>query len=103
MVLLREMTKVFEDVKHGSVRSVLENLQPDSVKGEVTVVVAGKEKEKEEPFLDKKVQRRVERLLEQHAMGVKQIARLLSEETGWHYRDLYKVCLSVKRSMEGSN
>jgi 16S rRNA (cytidine1402-2'-O)-methyltransferase len=101
MVFLREMTKMFEDVKHGSVRSVLEDLQPDSVKGEVTVVVAGKEKEKEEPFLDKKMQRRVERLLEQHAMGVKQIARMLSDETGWHYRDLYKVCLSVKRSMEG--
>jgi len=102
MVLLRELTKMFEDVKPGSVRSVLEALQPDSVKGEVTVVVAGKGKEKEEPFLDKKTQRRVETLLEEHALGVKQIARMLSEETGWPYRDLYKMCLSVKRSMEGS-
>jgi hypothetical protein len=35
-------------------------------------------------------------------MGVKQIARMLAEETGGHYRDLYKVCLSMKRSMEDS-
>jgi 16S rRNA (cytidine1402-2'-O)-methyltransferase len=102
MVLLRELTKMFEDVRHGSVRSVLEALDPDSLKGEVTMVVAGKEKEKEETFLDKKTQRRVETLLEEHAMGVKQIARMLAEETGGHYRDLYKVCLSMKRSMEHS-
>ena len=101
MVLLRELTKMFEEVKQGSVRSVLEALQPAAVKGEITVVVAGKEKEKEETFLDAKTQGRVETLLKEHGMGVKQIARMLSEETGLLYRDLYKVCLSVKRSMEG--
>ena len=102
IVLLRELTKMFEEVKQGSVRSVLEALQPAAVKGEITVVVAGKEKEKEETFLDAKTQGRVETLLKEHRMGVKQIARMLSEETGLLYRDLYKVCLSVKRSMEGS-
>ena len=87
IVLLRELTKMFEEVKQGSVRSVLEALQPAAVKGEITVVVAGKEKEKEETFLDAKTQGRVETLLKEHTMGVKQIARILSEETGfWFFR-----------------
>ncbi|MEJ2724785.1 MAG: 16S rRNA (cytidine(1402)-2'-O)-methyltransferase, partial [Deltaproteobacteria bacterium] len=102
MVLLRELTKMFEEVKHGSASSLLESLQPSGVKGEFTVVVAGKEKEKAEASLDAKMERRVEALLKEHGMGVKQVASRLSEETGLLYRDLYKVCLSVKRSIEAS-
>jgi 16S rRNA (cytidine1402-2'-O)-methyltransferase len=102
LVLVREMTKMFEEVKQGSVRSVLQSLEPGPVRGEFTVVVAGKEKEKEETCLDAKTQQRMETLLKEHRMGVTRVARMLSEETGLLYRDLYKVCLSVKRSMEGS-
>lgn len=103
IVLLRELTKMFEEVKQGSVSSVLKALQGATVRGEFTVVVAGKEKEKRDHSLDEHTQRRVEKLLKEQRMGVKEIARRLSEETGLVYRDLYKVCLSVKRSMEASH
>jgi 16S rRNA (cytidine1402-2'-O)-methyltransferase len=103
IVLLRELTKLFEEVKQGSVGSVLKALQGATVRGEFTVVVAGKEKEKRDHSLDEHTQRRAEKLLKEHGMGVKETARRLSEETGLVYRDLYKVCLSVKRSMEVSH
>jgi 16S rRNA (cytidine1402-2'-O)-methyltransferase len=102
IVLLRELTKLFEEVKQGSVPSILKALEGATVRGEFTVVVAGKEKEKRDHCLDERTQRRVERLLREHRLGVKEIARKLSEERGLGYRDLYKACLSVKRSMEGS-
>jgi len=103
IVLLRELTKLFEEVKQGSVGSVLKALQGATVRGEFTVVLAGKEKEKRDHSPDEHTQRRAEKLLKEHGMGVKETARRLSEETGLVYRDLYKVCLSVKRSMEVSH
>ncbi|MGD2126591.1 MAG: 16S rRNA (cytidine(1402)-2'-O)-methyltransferase [Desulfobacteraceae bacterium] len=102
IVLLRELTKMFEEVKRGSVGSILEAIRKDKVRGEFTVVVTGKEKGERGHSLDEKTRRRMERLLKENKMGVKEIARQLSEETGLVYRDLYKACLSLKRAMQPS-
>jgi 16S rRNA (cytidine1402-2'-O)-methyltransferase len=99
IVVLREMTKVYEEVKRGPVSAILEQLEPDKIKGEFTLVVAGKEKGEDEHLLDKEIQKKIEKLLKEKNMRIKDIATQLSEENGLTYRRLYRECLSIKRAM----
>jgi 16S rRNA (cytidine1402-2'-O)-methyltransferase len=99
MVMLKEMTKVFEEVKRGTVSSILTSLTPDRIKGEFTLVVAGSEEEGPRG-LSQDVLERVEELLSDDKMGVKDIADLISREEDVAYRPVYKECLAKKRSRE---
>ncbi|MBU2497782.1 MAG: 16S rRNA (cytidine(1402)-2'-O)-methyltransferase [Proteobacteria bacterium] len=102
IVLLREMTKVFEEVKRGSTGTMLDQLEGHEIRGELTVVVAGKEKADEPRSLDEEIQSRIRILLDEHKMSVKDMARQLCAETGLAFRDLYKAGISVKRGMRPS-
>lgn len=97
MVMIREMTKVFEEIKRRPVSAVLEYLTPDKIRGEFTLVVAGSEEERaDEP--DMKVVKRIEEMLAEK-MSVKDIARVLSTKEGFTYRQIYKQCLARKKAL----
>ncbi|MEW6669627.1 MAG: 16S rRNA (cytidine(1402)-2'-O)-methyltransferase [Thermodesulfobacteriota bacterium] len=99
MVLLREMTKLHEEIIHGTVRSVLGRLREDRTRGEFTLVVAGKQEEetsREAPGL----QKRIEKLLNQNIMSLKDAARKIADEEGLPWRKVYRACLLVRRKRE---
>ena len=102
VVMLREMTKVFEEIKRGLVSDVLEQLEPDSIRGEITLVVAGGEKRVDEGSIDRETQRMIERLLRENNMSIKDMATRISEEKGLPYRRLYRECLAMKRALRSS-
>ena len=99
MVMLREITKVFEDIKRGPISSILEHLTPERTRGEFTLVVAGTEGEKVQS-LSQEVLNRIEDLLAEETLSVRDIAELLSNEEGIAYRQIYKECLARKRDVE---
>ena len=99
MVMLKEMTKFFEEVKRATVSAILTSLTPDRIKGEFTLVVAGNEEE-EPRALCEEVLEKIEELLSDDNMGVKDIAELISREEDVAYRQVYKACLAKKRSRE---
>ena len=97
MVMLREMTKIFEEIKRGPVSAILEHLVRDRIRGEFTLVVAGSEEVKaDDP--DMRVVKRIENMLAEN-MGVKDIACLLSSEMEFSYRQIYKECLARKKAL----
>ncbi|MGD9038429.1 MAG: 16S rRNA (cytidine(1402)-2'-O)-methyltransferase [Desulfobacteraceae bacterium] len=100
VVLLREMTKVFEEIKRGLTSDLLKQLEPDNMKGEITLVVAGGEKRVDKGSVDRDTQKMIERLLKENNMSIKDMATRLSEEKGLPYRRLYKECLAMKKEME---
>jgi 16S rRNA (cytidine1402-2'-O)-methyltransferase len=102
VVMLREMTKVFEEIKRGLASDVLKQLEPDSIKGEITLVVAGGEKKVDEGAVDRETQRMIERLLKERNMSIKDMATRISEEKGLPYRRLYRECLAMKRTLRSS-
>lgn len=102
VVLLREMTKVYEEAKRGSVSKVLEKLNGGNLRGEFTLVVAGKEKKRDDQKIDEKMKKRIEKLLKEKNMSVKNTAQQLSGEEGLAYRKLYRECLTIKRSLEST-
>ena len=96
LVMLREMTKIFEEMKKGPISSVLEFLTPDKIRGEFTLVVEGGKTEKVRS-LSKETINKVENLLREQIMTVKDIAALLAGEEGLTYRQVYKECLAKKK------
>jgi 16S rRNA (cytidine1402-2'-O)-methyltransferase len=102
IVLVREMTKVFEEIKRGLACDVLKQLEPESIKGEFTLVVAGRDKSVEAGSMDRETQRRIQKLLREDNMSMKDVATRISEEKGLTYRRVYKECLSIKRALRPS-
>ncbi len=99
MALLREITKVFEDVKRGSVSEALKYLTPEKTRGEFTLVVEGKAEKRGQP-LSREVLNRIEDLLSEKNQSVRNIAECLSNENGISYRQVYKECLARKKDLE---
>ena len=97
VVILREMTKVFEEVKRGPVSAMLADLTPEKVRGEFTLVVEGGIKEQKPTALTEEVQERIDELLTEKKMSIKDIAIFLSNEEGIAYRRVYRECLSRRK------
>jgi len=102
IVILRELTKIYEEVMRGSVSSVLEGLDADKIRGEFTIVVAGREKDKADRSLDKGILKKIERLMKDDGLSTKDIASQISREEGLTYRAVYRRCLSIKKAKEPS-
>jgi 16S rRNA (cytidine1402-2'-O)-methyltransferase len=103
IVVLREMTKVYEEIRRGQVSTILDRLEANKIKGEFTLVVAGKGMAENEHLPGEDIQKRIKQLLREKNMSIKDIASQLSGEQGLTYRRLYKECLSIKRGMSASN
>ncbi|MBW2299233.1 MAG: 16S rRNA (cytidine(1402)-2'-O)-methyltransferase [Deltaproteobacteria bacterium] len=98
IVLLKEMTKIYEEVRRGRVSEILEEIEEETPRGEYTVVVAGREKSEKEPPLDSEILKKLEKLLGEGTLSTRQIAEQVSAETQISYRKLYKAILSLKRN-----
>jgi 16S rRNA (cytidine1402-2'-O)-methyltransferase len=99
MVMVREMTKVFEEVQRGSPEDILASLTPEKIKGEFTLVVAGSESKETLSGLSEEAFNRMEELIRANRMSIKDIAVLISKEVGLPYRQVYKACLDRKDEM----
>lgn len=102
IVISRELTKKFEEVKRGLISSILNQLHSKEIRGEFTLVVAGKDKDTDEDSLNQETRDIIEEWLRQKDMSVREIALQLSEKEGLPYRRLYKECLSMKKNLVGS-
>lgn len=100
MVIFKEMTKMFEQVMAGTSRELLERIRPaGEVRGEYTLVVAGREKGKQEAGLDQDIEDRIDHMLKTGEMSVRDMAQEISSRSGLDYRDIYKVCIQRKRAL----
>ena len=99
-VVLREMTKVFEESQRGTPSDILASLTPEKVKGEFTLVVAGSGSKEKSVELSEDVLNRIGELIRADRLSIKDIATLISKEEGLAYRKVYKECLDKKEKLE---
>ena len=102
MVLFREMTKVFEEALRGTAEALLAILTPEKTRGEFTLVVSGRDAPKKSAGLNLETLRRIEILLGDKTMSVKDIAQFIAVEENLPYRKIYKECLARKRLLKDS-
>ncbi len=97
VVLVKEMTKLFEQVRRGSLRSILSLIKEEHIRGEYAIVVEGGEREDETGRLEEKVGDIIDRLLKTGEMSVRDMARKISSEAGLDYRKVYRACIERKK------
>ncbi len=90
IVVGREVSKMYESFVRGVVDEVTSELGTAAVRGEVTLLIAGREGA--ERASEETVRERIEEL-RASGVGMKEISRVLAAETGWRSREIYQLGL----------
>jgi len=90
----RELTKLYEETRRGSLASLRDHYRDAGVRGECTLVVAGAPPEQQDAAID--LEAAVRELLDQ-GLGPKDVAARLMARTGKPRRTLYQLALSLSR------
>lgn len=90
VVVLRELTKVFEEVFRGSISHVISQLQGRKIRGEVTVIVGGSRKISVE-LSDDQICERFEQLKKETKLSRRDIVAIIATESGVSRKRVYSV------------
>ncbi len=93
VVVLRELTKVFEEIVRGTAGDVIDRLKGRVIKGEVTLVLAGNEK-RIPSFSDDDIFTRFEKLRQSSDFSRRDIIEMLAEELGISRKKIYRLVIS---------
>ena len=102
MVLCREMTKLYEEIRRGTPVELLEGLTPETTRGEFTLVVSGETAVKDPEALNGRTLDAIDALVKEKRMSVRDIASVISKKEDLAYRKVYKACLARKRLLKDS-
>lgn len=94
IVIGRELTKMFEEILRGRVSELRQLLQERNIKGEVALLVAGRDTEaptEEAMPLAEEIQ-----LLTREGLSLKEIAHIISEQRGIPKREVYAAGVRLK-------
>jgi len=94
VVVSRELTKVFEEILRGNVRKVMDSLQESTIKGEITLIVAGEEKMATQ-FSNNDIQTRFEELRGDIKLTTKDIVEMISGEMDIPKKRVYSEVLKL--------
>ncbi len=92
--VLREITKVFEEVRRGTLEELLGWAKERELRGEITLVVEGSEKR---PVSSELLEQRTEFLIKRCSLEPKQALRVLMEETGLPRKLIYQAILQQRK------
>ena len=90
IVVLREMTKVFEEILRGTIQNLLDELNGRAIKGEVTLLVSGRDLTPRE-YRDDEIRSRFEKLLKETDLSRRDIIGKLTQELGLSRTRIYRV------------
>jgi len=90
IVVVREMTKVFEEILRGSLSQIIRALQEREIKGEITLVVAGKKKISPE-CSDEEICDRYEQLRKDTALSRRDMVAKIAGEINVSRKRVYQV------------
>jgi 16S rRNA (cytidine1402-2'-O)-methyltransferase len=98
-VVCRELTKVHEEIRHGTVADLVDYYRSRDVRGEVTIVVEGRTPGEEETGTESELEaaRRIARELARTGSSTQEIVRRLQDELAMPRNAAYGLALEVER------
>ena len=99
IVLLKELTKIHEEIKRGYLDEIIDEISEKEIKGEYIIILFPKERKKEVSF-DEDTIKEIDELIKE-GLSTKDIAETISKKKGISYRKIYKKCLERKRIFDG--
>jgi 16S rRNA (cytidine1402-2'-O)-methyltransferase len=97
MAVARELTKLHEELRHGTVSEVRAHFEENAPRGEITLVIAG---QTGDPTAGRWDRVRVRAALEDalaSGMSRSAAARAVAEKSGWNRRDVYNLDLDFPK------
>jgi 16S rRNA (cytidine1402-2'-O)-methyltransferase len=93
LCVARELTKLYEETWRGAASQAIHYFRSGQIRGEITVVVAGAEKDSVK-WSETEVLAELERQLGE-GMSNKQAVASLVKQSGWNRRDVYRLALQL--------
>ena len=92
VVLTRELTKRYEEARHGGFAELIESVTADAPRGELVVLVGPPLED--DNWDEARVKSALEQIIPED--GVKRASAQIAEMSGWAKRDVYALALSLK-------
>lgn len=83
----RELTKLHEEIKRGTINQIMDYYNEKEPKGEITLIIAGREKG--ERWGQERLQNFIQDELHKGTSSPSQLAKKLAKESGWSRKDIY--------------
>lgn len=96
VVVARELTKVFEELLRGPVREVLEKLRERTIKGEITLMVAGRDPAPPE-YTDEDIRARLEASAVQTGLSGRELINRVTCEMDLPRKRVYRIAVKADR------
>ena len=94
IAVARELTKIHEEIFRGSIPEVSDHYREKEPKGEITLIVSGKIINDIWP--EEKLLSAIQDGLQTGKLNPSQLAKSLSEESGWSRRDIYDLMQGLR-------
>lgn len=91
--VVKEMTKIYEEVFYGKISNLINEIPDEKLKGEFVVIILPSEMENK--ISDSVINKKIAELSEQK-IAAKDIAKKISQETGIKKNEIYKKILQIK-------
>lgn len=98
IVLARELTKVFEEIKRGKVSEILE-APAVTAKGEFTVILPGFFPEAV-PITDDEIQKKLLGLWSEHDLSLRDVVIDIARQTGLSRKKIYDIAVKIRRASD---
>jgi 16S rRNA (cytidine1402-2'-O)-methyltransferase len=97
IVVARELTKLHEEFIRGSAEEILETLSGRSLKGEITLIIGGRQ-EKERGYSDEELMDMLRELGREASLSLRDRVARVTEMTGLPRKNIYQIALTGKFS-----
>ncbi|MDD5167548.1 MAG: 16S rRNA (cytidine(1402)-2'-O)-methyltransferase [Syntrophales bacterium] len=94
IVIARELTKVFEEIIRGDLLDIMETLKTRTIKGEITLIIAGRENVSPN-YSDSDIQSRLEALAGSHDFTTRELDDHVASEMDLPRRRVYQIALKA--------
>lgn len=98
IVVARELTKVFEEVKRGKVSEILE-MRAGKAKGEFTLILQGFSSDAE-PITDDEIQKKLLGLWTEHHMSLRDAVQYIARQTGASRKKIYDIAVKTRQTSD---
>lgn len=100
IAVIRELTKVHEEVMRGHVKEILSIISQREPRGEYVIITEGREKSKEDETIPEQLEETIKNMLIDN-ISIKDIADSVAKNHNIRFRSAYREALDLKRKMEG--
>ena len=98
-VIVRELTKVYEEILRGTLRELINTLNQREIKGEITLLISGAEKQPE-PYSREKLTTRYIELQTDPKLSTRDMVSIIAEEMGMPRKEVYKEVLQYLKELK---